>query len=360
MCFTPTRAAVVALFVSGLVAAFQQHKHSPIIRTADRPPIIDWTRVGIVVAILAAAILANVVINIRYPALSDLFPFIGVAVWIVIILTAPIRRPDWELLGEASRGAVFLLSLVLAASLMPVDQLPSPSWQTTFGLGFVSSVFDNIPLTKLALEQGGYDWGVLAFAVGYGGSMIWFGSSAGVAITNLFPEARSVGAWLKSGWHVAVAYVIGFFVMLMLWAGSRMIPTSPRHHSPWRQVSRERSALKRRPIESVVAQASRGISLAYCQLIAQPRTMPIKAPIADTSAPNQRETGTASSIPKATPPMVPIPMMRPRRLLSPTMVWNVAATMIRTTSKANRLTSLTPSSLSTMCSPASPVIIRQR
>ena len=209
-------AAVVALFVSGLAAAFQQHKHSPIIRTADRPPIIDWMRVAIVVAILVAAILANVVINIRYPALSDLFPFIGVAVWIVIILTAPIRRPDWELLGEASRGAVFLLSLVLAASLMPVDQLPSPSWQTAFGLGFVSSVFDNIPLTKLALEQGGYDWGVLAFAVGYGGSMIWFGSSAGVAMTNLFPEARSVGAWIKSGWHVAVAYVIGFFAMLML------------------------------------------------------------------------------------------------------------------------------------------------
>jgi hypothetical protein len=158
----------------------------------------------------------NSVFAIATLSLSDLFPFSGVAVWIVIVLTAPIRRPDWELLGEAGRGAVFLLSLVLAASLMPVDQLPSPSWQTAFGLGFVSSVFDNIPLTKLALEQGGYDWGALAFAVGYGGSMIWFGSSAGVAITNLFPEARSVGAWLKSGWHVAVAYVIGFFVMLML------------------------------------------------------------------------------------------------------------------------------------------------
>jgi Na+/H+ antiporter NhaD/arsenite permease-like protein len=109
---------------------------------------------------------------------------------------------------------------VLAASLMPVEQLPPASWYTTFGLGFVSAVFDNIPLTKLALEQGGYDWGMLAFAVGYGGSMIWFGSSAGVAITNLFPEARSVGNWIKGGWHVAVAYVIGFFAMLMLlgWA----------------------------------------------------------------------------------------------------------------------------------------------
>ena len=209
-------AAVVALFISGLIAAFQQHSHSPILRGVESPPAIDWVRVGIVVAILVAAIVANVFINIRYPALPDAFPFIGVAVWVVIVLTAPIRRPDWALLGEAGRGAVFLLSLVLAASLMPVEQLPAASWQTAFGLGFVSSVFDNIPLTKLALEQGGYDWGVLAFAVGYGGSMIWFGSSAGVAITNLYPEARSVGAWIRSGWHVAVAYVIGFFAMLLL------------------------------------------------------------------------------------------------------------------------------------------------
>ena len=44
--------------------------------------------------------------------------------------------------------------------------------------------------------------------------MIWFGSSAGVAITNLFPEGRSVGGWLKAGWHVALGYVVGFFVML--------------------------------------------------------------------------------------------------------------------------------------------------
>jgi hypothetical protein len=57
---------------------------------------------------------------------------------------------------------------------------------------------------------------MLAYAVGFGGSMIWFGSSAGVAITNVFPEGRSVGAWLRSGWHVALGYVVGFFVLLAL------------------------------------------------------------------------------------------------------------------------------------------------
>ncbi len=100
--------------------------------------------------------------------------------------------------------------------MMPVDELPAPSWRTTFGLGFVSSVFDNIPLTALALKQGGYDWGVLAFSVGFGGSMVWFGSSAGVALSNMYPEARSVVQWLRHGWFVIVGYVAGFAALLLL------------------------------------------------------------------------------------------------------------------------------------------------
>ena len=67
---------------------------------------------------------------------------------------------------EAAKGSIFLLSLVLCASMMPVEKLPPASWQSAFGLGFISSVFDNIPLTALALKQDGYDWGFLAYAVG--------------------------------------------------------------------------------------------------------------------------------------------------------------------------------------------------
>ena len=133
---------------------------------------------------------------------------------IISATPAPVRKPEWSLLPDALKGAVFLLSLVTIASMMPVEHLPAASWQTALGLGFVSAVFDNIPLTALALKQGGYDWGFLAYAVGFGGSMIWFGSSAGVALASQYPEARSVGAWLKGGWHVALGYVVGFFVML--------------------------------------------------------------------------------------------------------------------------------------------------
>jgi Na+/H+ antiporter NhaD/arsenite permease-like protein len=207
-------AAGVALFIFGIPAAFQQQKYSPIVKDASHRIHVDWNRLAIVAVILVAAIVANVTVNFWFTHLSDRFPFIGAAVWVAIIACAPWRKPEWGLLPEALKGSIFLLSLILCASMMPVEKLPLASWQAALGLGFVSAVFDNIPLTALALKQGGYDWGFLAYAVGFGGSMIWFGSSAGVALSNQYPEAKSVGLWLRHGWHVALAYVIGFFVLL--------------------------------------------------------------------------------------------------------------------------------------------------
>jgi Na+/H+ antiporter NhaD/arsenite permease-like protein len=207
-------AAGVAVVITGVFAARQQQAYSPIMKDPPAGVSVDWPRVGIVAFILVVAIVANVTANLRYPEVLDRFPVIGAAVWAAILLTAAVRRPDWSLLPSTFRGTIFLLALVTTAAMMPVEKLPAASWESTLGLGFLSAVFDNIPLTALALHQGGYDWGFLAYAVGFGGSMIWFGSSAGVALSNNFPESRSVGKWLRHGWHVALAYVVGYFVLL--------------------------------------------------------------------------------------------------------------------------------------------------
>jgi Na+/H+ antiporter NhaD/arsenite permease-like protein len=208
-------AAVPALLFFGIVAARQQHAYQPIVKDAPAGITVDAWRLVIVGTILLSAIGANVYFNLRHPDVLDHAPVIGIAVWVAIMLTGWIRRPDWSLLPGATRGSVFLLSLVLCAAMMPVEHLPTASWPVALGLGFVSAVFDNIPLTALALHQGGYDWGFLAYAVGFGGSMIWFGSSAGVALAGMFPQARSVGAWVAGGWHVAVGYLIGFACLLL-------------------------------------------------------------------------------------------------------------------------------------------------
>ena len=206
-------AAGAAMFIFGIPASLQQQRYSPIMKDIPVGTRIDWPRLAIVFIILGAAIVVNVTMNVKFAEQSDRFPFIAAGVWIALGLTALWRRPTWSLLPGALKGSIFLLSLIVCASLMPVEKLPLASWQTALGLGFVSAVFDNIPLTALALHQGGYDWGYLAYAVGFGGSMIWFGSSAGVALSNMYPEAKSVGLWLRHGWHVALAYVIGFFLM---------------------------------------------------------------------------------------------------------------------------------------------------
>jgi Na+/H+ antiporter NhaD/arsenite permease-like protein len=209
-------AATVGFLIFAVPASMQQQRFSPILKKPPTGLRVDRARVLIVAAILIAALLANVTANLKFPALLDAVPVLGLAVWAVILVTAPWRQPDWTVMPETFKGTIFLLALVTAASMMPVEKLPAASWQTALGLGFVSAVFDNIPLTALALKQGGYDWGYLAYAVGFGGSMIWFGSSAGVALANMYPEAKSVGRWVTQGWPVAVAYVIGFFVMLAI------------------------------------------------------------------------------------------------------------------------------------------------
>ena len=210
-------AAAAALVIVGVFAARQQQRYCPIVKDAPVNLHVDWARICIVALILVIAIVANVFMNTQAPHLADNLPVLGLTVWLVILATAGWRKPEWSLLPDAIKGSIFLLALVTCASMMPVEKLPAASWQTAFGLGFISAVFDNIPLTALALKQGGYDWGMLAYTVGFGGSMIWFGSSAGVALSNMYPQAKSVGLWLRHGWHVTLAYVIGFFVMLALW-----------------------------------------------------------------------------------------------------------------------------------------------
>ena len=208
-------AALAAFAVIGPLGARAQHRHQPILADDQPGHPLQWRRIWIVAFILLTAVAANVLAT----ALSEgeeTAPWLGMALWVAILLTSLVARPDWSVARHGAKGALFLAALVAAASLMPLKALPDPSWQSAFGLGLLSSVFDNIPLTALALRQGGYDWALLAFAVGFGGSMVWFGSSAGVAVTNSFPEGRSVVRWLRHGWFVPLGYGVGFFAMLLL------------------------------------------------------------------------------------------------------------------------------------------------
>src|SRR3954468_9159388 len=100
-------AAVAGFLIYGIPASLVQHRYSPISKDALRGLHIEWTYVGIVAAILTIAIAANVIANLKFPALLDAVPVLGLAVWIVILATAPLRRPDWSIMPETFRGTLF-------------------------------------------------------------------------------------------------------------------------------------------------------------------------------------------------------------------------------------------------------------
>jgi Na+/H+ antiporter NhaD/arsenite permease-like protein len=213
-------ASLVAFAVFAPLAAYLQGPPAEPPAGGGHAAPIDWGRAVVVLVLLAAIIAVNALGNAVAPALYRTGPWLGIGLWLAIAATALWRKPDRRAVRRAVPGTLFLACLVALAATMPVEALPAASWQTILGLGFLSAVFDNIPLTALALKQGGYDWALLAYAVGFGGSMMWFGSSAGVALSNEFPKIRSVVAWARHGWFIPVAYVAGFFALLAAGGGS--------------------------------------------------------------------------------------------------------------------------------------------
>lgn len=199
-------ASSISILIFGIIASIQQDRYHRIRKDAPtRIHKIDKSKILIVIVILAGAVSANV-----------LFDLPAVGVWLGILAGAFFSKTSWKAVKHSLNGTIMLISLVLCASLVPVNELPSPTWQSTFVLGLISAIFDNIPLTKLCLEQGGYVWSLLAYAVGFGGSILWFGSSAGVALSDDFPEIRNTVKYLKSSWYLLPAYIISFFIMLLI------------------------------------------------------------------------------------------------------------------------------------------------
>jgi hypothetical protein len=96
-------------------------------------------------------------------------------------------------------------------------------------LGIASAVFDNVPLTAIAIQSltgtDGTLWSLLAFTVGTGGSILVIGSAAGVVAIGIIDKLReeygndfvaplSFGAYAK---HAALPNLSGFFVGVATW-----------------------------------------------------------------------------------------------------------------------------------------------
>lgn len=88
---------------------------------------------------------------------------------------------------------------------------------TNIGVGFISAVIDNVPVMSAILKSSpdmGIDqWLLVTLTAGIGGSLISFGSAAGVGVMGRLKGIYTFGSHMRLAWTVLAGYILS----LLLW-----------------------------------------------------------------------------------------------------------------------------------------------
>lgn len=84
------------------------------------------------------------------------------------------------------------------------------------GVGFLSAIVDNVPVMSAVLksnpEMGIDQWLLVTLSAGIGGSMISFGSAAGVGVMGKLRGIYTFGAHMKYAWTIVLGYILSMIV----------------------------------------------------------------------------------------------------------------------------------------------------
>jgi Na+/H+ antiporter NhaD/arsenite permease-like protein len=84
------------------------------------------------------------------------------------------------------------------------------------GVGILSSIVDNVPVMSAVLKANPdiplAQWMLVTLTAGVGGSLISFGSAAGVGVMGKLRGIYTFGSHMKLAWTIAVGYVISIVV----------------------------------------------------------------------------------------------------------------------------------------------------
>ena len=116
----------------------------------------------------------------------------------------------------AAVGALYFIGWLALAAVVYDPSVLGPTW-SNIGVGFLSAIVDNVPVMSAVLKASptmGLDqWMLVTLTAGVGGSMISFGSAAGVGVMGKLPGIYTFGAHMKYSWMI----VIGYFVSIAVW-----------------------------------------------------------------------------------------------------------------------------------------------
>jgi len=116
----------------------------------------------------------------------------------------------------AAVGALYFIGWLALAAVVYDPSVLGPTW-SNIGVGFLSAIVDNIPVMSAVLKanptMGLEQWMLVTLTAGVGGSMISFGSAAGVGVMGKLHGIYTFGSHMKYAWTI----VIGYFVSIGVW-----------------------------------------------------------------------------------------------------------------------------------------------
>ncbi len=87
---------------------------------------------------------------------------------------------------------------------------------SNIGVGFLSAIVDNVPVMSAILksspEMGLDQWLLVTLTAGIGGSLISFGSAAGVGVMGRLHGIYTFGAHMKHSWTILIGYIASIAV----------------------------------------------------------------------------------------------------------------------------------------------------
>jgi Na+/H+ antiporter NhaD/arsenite permease-like protein len=115
----------------------------------------------------------------------------------------------------AAVGALYFIGWLALAAVVYDPSVLGPTW-SNIGVGFLSAIVDNVPVMSAVLkaspEMGLDQWMLVTLTAGVGGSLISFGSAAGVGVMGKLHGIYTFGAHMKYSWTILIGYIVSIAV----------------------------------------------------------------------------------------------------------------------------------------------------
>ena len=115
----------------------------------------------------------------------------------------------------AAVGALYFIGWLAVAAVVYDPSVLGPTW-SNIGVGFLSAIVDNVPVMSAVLKANPdmvhAQWMLVTLTAGVGGSMIAFGSAAGVGVMGKLPGIYTFRAHMQYSWTILLGYIISIVV----------------------------------------------------------------------------------------------------------------------------------------------------